>query len=1668
MKIPHVCLPWLASFLLGVGFSPAGAAPLDLDRDGVPDVWALFFEAGGLAPAGDTDGDGQSNAFEAAAGTNPRQPTSVIKVTAITPDAAGLRLTFPTMAGKGYQVQSSTSLDSPDWENVGTVTEGDGNPASAVVTAPVNKRFHRVAVVDLDSDRDGVTDYEERLLGFDPNNSHSRGTSGDDDLALITQGLRATNVISVTATDDAATEPAPNSPVVERGTFVITRSGNFNPVTVSYTVSGSATAGADYTALESTVTLPFGANSATVTVTPLTDAAVESPEAVILTVTDGLGYAVAAPSVAAVLIADHVLPTGDGVFARYWNKTSANINDTAFPTTAPALSRVELQINNTWSTNVSPGQSVNHDYFISRYTADVLPEFSQIYTFEADVNTGGRLWVNGQLIFNSWGASATSGTHSGTIELQGGRRYPIVFEHMERSGDAIAILRWASANRPEELIPQNRLFANPPPQILSPLEVLLLKGSGAFGYQIVASGEPGSYSAVNLPPGWNFDAATGLISGSPTQEGTWQIPITASNSAGSGSAVLQIDVIATGGGITRDVWSGVPGDTVAQIPLEVEPTSSTTIAALEGPQDSGDDYAARIRGYVTAPASGVYKFWITADHAAELWISDDAEPVNSFKRAEVSAATTYRGWTEAGAGKSPLLWLDAGQRYFLEVRHKESAGSDHVSVGWLKPGQGGSDPANATAPSEVVPAYALSPYIAAVAGSGGNTLFTTSLTAQGGATTSGYGSGSIHLSADESRATLRFTFANLSTPVTGAHLHDNTLPLTSNIVFDIDDAEPQADGSFQWHFEPVAGLSSAQLVQHLKDGEIYLNIHTANFTGGEIKGFFRLQAASQSFTAPPPAPTWSANHADANAASRFLIQTTFGPSAADIAAVQSLGFAAWIDAEIAKPITHHYPYVFANRSQTDDGGPIYPGTLAFNSWWRNSVTAPDQLRQRVAFALSEILVISEAGPLDDRADTISDYYDMLLDYCFGNAAITPGPSVPPADGNFLNLLKAATLHPAMGRYLDMLRNDKPNLSTGRIPNENYAREILQLFSIGLNRLWPDGSLMLSSKGEPIPTYDQNVIIGFAHAFTGWEYSYTGAYRTSFNAGANWINPMREVPVRHFTGQKRVLNNVVLPGLATVGGQPLNPHATHTAAQYNDPAYQALAAQELDATHRAIFNHPNVGPFLCRQLIQRLVTSTPSRGYLYRVVQAFNDNGAGVRGDLRAVIKAILLDYEARSPQLLSQQGFGKLREPVLRVTAVARAFPAPPPVSGTFGQGQNGDPLNLIRVATTAPHLYANGNSAFLDFSGGTASEPDDAPYAVSNVTANGFTVRPLTTETGTYSQTAGLISILNTDHTYVAGNAVYIDFTSGTPSSPADGLYTVVTRISGENFTIRPLTSIAATYSQSVDVITFTTAAPHSLTVGSTVAVEFTSGTPSAPGTTTFNVATVSPDGLQFTVTAADAVTRTGNAFATPSADAATRTGNATTTKAAYAVARTGNVAVNYGDWSMDSTNTDLNQTPIQSPTVFNFFLPDYQFPGPLSQAGLVTPEFEIVSDTSVIRQANFLYNGLFTDVLGQSGLESFKSGGRDIFVDLRPWMSTTAGPGGLPWVHNNNLAAFIDELSTRLTGGQLSTAAKTIIRTYAQSLAYSTTPSTTQLRDRVRAVVHLIVTSPDFTTQK
>ena len=365
---------------------------------------------------------------------------------------------------------------------------------------------------------------------------------------------------------------------------------------------------------------------------------------------------------------------------------------------------------------------------------------------------------------------------------------------------------------------------------------------------------------------------------------------------------------------------------------------------------------------------------------------------------------------------------------------------------------------------------------------------------------------------------------------------------------------------------------------------------------------------------------------------RFLEQATFGPTDALIAHVRRVGFAGYLDEQF-DAATSSYPNLAPMPPSSKVGCPagsaatcvrdnytMYPLQVRF---FKNALGNDDQLRQRVALALHEILVVS--GVKVQQPSQMAPYLDMLLADAFGN---------------YRTILSDLTLNPAMGHYLDMVNNDAPAPPANIAPNENYAREVMQLFSIGVNMLNPDGSLVLDAGGNPVPTYTQDTIEDFAHVFTGWTYAPAPAVPGVKHDPANFMAPMwlyrnaAGVDANHDHGEKLLLT---YPGAV---------HSTLPAGQDGNTDL----TQALDN----IFFHPNVGPFIGAQLIQHLVTSNPSPDYVRRVAQAFDDNGSGVRGDMRAVIAAILLDPEARGA-VKTDPDYGRLREPVLFIANVCRA-----------------------------------------------------------------------------------------------------------------------------------------------------------------------------------------------------------------------------------------------------------------------------------------------------------------------------------------------------------------------------------------------------------------------------
>ncbi|RTL41216.1 MAG: DUF1800 domain-containing protein, partial [Burkholderiales bacterium] len=370
---------------------------------------------------------------------------------------------------------------------------------------------------------------------------------------------------------------------------------------------------------------------------------------------------------------------------------------------------------------------------------------------------------------------------------------------------------------------------------------------------------------------------------------------------------------------------------------------------------------------------------------------------------------------------------------------------------------------------------------------------------------------------------------------------------------------------------------------------------------------------------PPSAPPPTRRDA-----ARFLSQSTFGATGpAQVDALVAQGFDAWMTAQFARPAALHMDYLASQRGRDQQPGqkPYVPEEASYEAIWQQWLTGEDQLRARMSWALLQIFVISNIAP-DIRPVAMSSYLDMLNRNAFGN---------------WRTLLQDVALHPAMGYYLNLLESEKENRERGTHPNENFAREVLQLFSIGLVQLNADGTPKLDAAGKTQPTYDETVVKGFAKAFSGWSYGGLDNSQPDLfhnhddNDESLWVVPMKSWSSYHATDEKTLLDGKRLPA----GQSP-----------------EQDMADALDT----IFQHPNVPPFFAKQLIQRLVTSNPSPAYVGRVAAVFINDGAGVRGNLKAVLRAVLLDAEARGDAPAAS--VAKQREPVIRFANFLRGLGA--------------------------------------------------------------------------------------------------------------------------------------------------------------------------------------------------------------------------------------------------------------------------------------------------------------------------------------------------------------------------------------------------------------------------
>ena len=464
----------------------------------------------------------------------------------------------------------------------------------------------------------------------------------------------------------------------------------------------------------------------------------------------------------------------------------------------------------------------------------------------------------------------------------------------------------------------------------------------------------------------------------------------------------------------------------------------------------------------------------------------------------------------------------------------------------------------------------------------------------------------------------------------------------------------------------------------------------------DARALLHEQIFNSSFESPTDLPA-----SDAEAA-RFLTQASFGPTTAEVARLRTIGYSEWLRQEFNKPATAVRPYMEAvNDARLADNQSGVSHNNRLDRWFHTAATGSDQLRQRAAFALSQILVISDQnGTLSGEPIQVSEYWDILARNAFGN---------------YGELLDQVTWNPSMGKYLSHFRNQKASTDGTRQPDENYAREVMQLFTIGLVERNLDFSPLLNA-GQPIPTYDQSVVTNYAKVFTGFNYNNA----TTITNGTNTYLRMTCIESAHDVTQKTVIDGTVLP------------------------PNQACATDVADGLD-LLFAHPNIAPFISRQLIQRFTTSSPTPAYIERVASKFLDNGFGERGDLSAVIRQVLMDPEARNAPTTNS---GKPREPLLKLTALWRAWDAQMPAadaygniamgmtspSGTYGQRPLGadtvfnffepdfqlpgqiasaglyspefQTLNESTIVSTANSLYTYGFSSYV----GMSSPPNNRP----------------------------------------------------------------------------------------------------------------------------------------------------------------------------------------------------------------------------------------------------------------------------------------------------------------------------------------------------------------------
>ncbi len=482
-----------------------------------------------------------------------------------------------------------------------------------------------------------------------------------------------------------------------------------------------------------------------------------------------------------------------------------------------------------------------------------------------------------------------------------------------------------------------------------------------------------------------------------------------------------------------------------------------------------------------------------------------------------------------------------------------------------------------------------------------------------------------------------------------------------------------------------------------------------------------------------------------HAAARFLDQAAFGPTPAAIAQLQQIGISGWLAAQFALNTSDlpDQPILGSDGKFNTNLGPVQA------AFFQNAVTGPDQLRQRIAFALSEIWVVSQQSGVRP-AYAFPPYWRVLRDNAFGN---------------YRDIIKAVTLNPAMGRYLNMANNNKANPEKGTAANENYARELMQLFTLGLVQLNADGST------AGVPTFDQSVVTNMAKLLTGWTYPTAPGVAAKGDNPAYYIGQMYAVEHNHDTSAKTIFGNITIPGGQT-------------------------AEQDLGSLLDALMQQPTMAPFVSKQLIQHLVTSNPSPGYIERVSSVFLNDGNGVTGNMQAVITAILTDAEARAnddPNAAASSSFGHMREPVLFLANILRGLNATVTASNNINHYASELGQNLFNAPSVfsyfSPQYRTEGGllgPEFQIYSTATAADRTDVVTAALYGTLDKSTTIDLSSFLQPASSVEGMldyISYVFLHHTMSANLAQAATSAANAATSPKAqvqaALYTVLT--SGE-----------------------------------------------------------------------------------------------------------------------------------------------------------------------------------------------------------------------------------------------------------------------------------------------